>query len=82
MPAARRLEIIPAAIGTLALGDLRQKALAREVPGRIPSATAVRARIQAAPPTFRADFRLDQEAGTIPEGSGAPDSGEARLETD
>ena len=37
--------------------------------GRIPSAAAVRAKIQAARPNFRIDFLLDQEAEKIPEGT-------------
>lgn len=40
-----------------------------EALGRIPSAAAVRAQIQAARPNFRADFLLDMEADKIPEGT-------------
>ena len=127
---AHRLEVLPTTIGTLALHDLRQKALAGQpadlpkdlgelsitnfvislrtvnpgdptlviieddwfashsfaVPGnvhlvstsawldglealgRIPSAAAVRAQIQAARPNFRADFLLDMEAEKMLEG--------------
>ena len=40
-----------------------------ETLGRIPSAAAVRAQIQAARPNFRADSLLDMEAEKIPEGT-------------
>ena len=128
---AQRLEILPTTIGTLALADLKRRALAGEqvglsrdigelsitnfvislrtvnpgdpmlviieddwfaanaysVPGnihllstsawldglealgQIPSAAAVRAKIQAARPNFRADFLLGQEADKIQEGT-------------
>lgn len=128
---APRLEVLPTTIGTLALADLKRRALAGEqvslakdigelsitnfvislqtvnpgdpmlvvikddwfaasaftVPGnihllstsawldglealgKIPSAAAVRAKIQAARPNFRADFLLDHEADKIQEGT-------------
>lgn len=128
---AHRLEVLPTTIGTLALEDLRRRAVAGEsaslakdlgelsitnfvislrtvnpgdamlviieddwfsansfsVPGnvhllstsawldglealgRIPSAAAVRTRIQAARPNFRADFLLDLQAEKIQEGT-------------
>lgn len=40
-----------------------------EALGRIPSAAAIRNKIQAARPNYRADFFLDQEAEKVPQGT-------------